>query len=102
MTDPTPRKITLGCDTGHGEAIAMLLAHSTEAAHIAFNRRWPLVTVGLDSTHQALATRQVFDGLAAVGARREGRTTSVVTELDHTRLGDRVWDALIRTGEGGR
>ncbi|WP_204264986.1 nucleoside hydrolase, partial [Escherichia coli] len=27
-----------------------------EAAHIVFNEKWPLTMVGLDLTHQALAT----------------------------------------------
>ena len=30
-----------------------------EAAHIAFNERWPLTMIGLDVTHQALCTSEV-------------------------------------------
>lgn len=30
-----------------------------EAAHIVFNEPWPVVMVGLDLTHQALATREI-------------------------------------------
>ncbi|MER5884096.1 nucleoside hydrolase [Streptomyces sp. NPDC001941] len=40
-----------------------------EAAHIVFNERWPLTMVGLDLTHQALATPEVVERIAAVGTR---------------------------------
>ncbi|MEP6477964.1 MAG: nucleoside hydrolase [Rhodoglobus sp.] len=38
-----------------------------EAAHIVFNEKWPLTMVGLDVTHQALATPDVAAAIAAVG-----------------------------------
>jgi purine nucleosidase len=38
-----------------------------EAAHIVVNERWPLTMVGLDVTHQALATPDVVDRIAAIG-----------------------------------
>ncbi len=38
-----------------------------EAAHIVFNESWPLTMVGLDLTHQALATPEVAAAIAAVG-----------------------------------
>ena len=38
-----------------------------EAAHIVFNEPWPLTMVGLDATHQALATPEVAERIAAVG-----------------------------------
>jgi purine nucleosidase len=38
-----------------------------EAAHIVFHERWPLVMVGLDLTHQALATPDVVAAIEAVG-----------------------------------
>jgi purine nucleosidase len=38
-----------------------------EAAHIVFNEKWPLTMVGLDLTHQALATPDVVAAIAAVG-----------------------------------
>ncbi|MFF1574744.1 nucleoside hydrolase [Leifsonia sp. NPDC058292] len=38
-----------------------------EAAHIVFNESWPVVMVGLDLTHQALATPEVVERIAAVG-----------------------------------
>jgi purine nucleosidase len=40
-----------------------------EAAHIVVNERWPLTMVGLDVTHQALATPDVLERIAAVGTR---------------------------------
>lgn len=38
-----------------------------EAAHIVFGETWPLTMVGLDLTHQALATPEVSARIAAVG-----------------------------------
>jgi purine nucleosidase len=38
-----------------------------EAAQIVFSAGWPVVMVGLDLTHQALATPAVADAIAAVG-----------------------------------
>ncbi|MCU1478525.1 MAG: nucleoside hydrolase [Subtercola sp.] len=38
-----------------------------EAAHIVFNEKWPLTMVGLDLTHQALATPDVAAAIEAVG-----------------------------------
>ncbi|MCU1481063.1 MAG: ribonucleoside hydrolase [Subtercola sp.] len=38
-----------------------------EAAHIVFNENWPLTMVGLDLTHQALATPEVAAAIEAVG-----------------------------------
>lgn len=37
-----------------------------EAAHIVFNEKWPLTMVGLDLTHEALATPSVAAAIAAV------------------------------------
>ena len=38
-----------------------------EAAHIVFNESWPVTMVGLDLTHEALATPDVVAAIAAVG-----------------------------------
>lgn len=38
-----------------------------EAAHIVFNEKWPITMVGLDLTHQALATPEVEAEVQAVG-----------------------------------
>lgn len=40
-----------------------------EAAHIVFHEPWPVVMVGLNLTHQALATRQIEDEFRALGTR---------------------------------
>jgi len=40
-----------------------------EAAHIVFNEKWQLTMVGLDLTHQALATPPVMEKIAAVGTK---------------------------------
>ncbi|WP_030891925.1 nucleoside hydrolase [Streptomyces sp. NRRL S-1868] len=40
-----------------------------EAAHIVFNERWPVTMVGLDLTHQALATPEVTERIAKLGTR---------------------------------
>ncbi|GGK95093.1 ribonucleoside hydrolase [Salinibacterium xinjiangense] len=37
-----------------------------EAAHIVFNEPWPLTMVGLDLTHEALATPTVVEAIAAI------------------------------------
>ena len=39
-----------------------------EAAHIVFNEKWPLTMVGLDLTHQALATPEVEEKIKAIGS----------------------------------
>ena len=57
-----------GYATGNMTAVAEFnIAIDPEAAHIVFNERWPLTMVGLDLTHQALATPAVIDRIAAVG-----------------------------------
>ena len=38
-----------------------------EAAHIVFNESWPLTMVGLDLTHQALATPAVVERIRSIG-----------------------------------
>ncbi|PFG28254.1 nucleoside hydrolase [Corynebacterium renale] len=37
-----------------------------EAAHMVFNEKWPLVMVGLDLTHQALATKEIEEEIKAL------------------------------------
>ena len=43
-----------------------------ESAHVVFNEAWPLLMVGLDLTHQALATEEVLGRIAALGTRPAG------------------------------
>lgn len=58
-----------GYHTGNWSAVAEFnIKTDPEAAHIVFNETWPLTMVGLDLTHQALATRQVQSRIAEVGS----------------------------------
>jgi purine nucleosidase len=75
----SPEKIILDCDPGHDDAVAMLLAHGNpeiellavttdpEAAAIVFSAGWDVTMVGLDLTHQALATPDVVARVAGIG-----------------------------------
>ncbi|MFF9899462.1 nucleoside hydrolase [Streptomyces longispororuber] len=59
-----------GYHTGNWSAVAEFnIKIDPEAAHIVFNERWPVTMVGLDLTHQALATPEVARRIAAVGTR---------------------------------
>ena len=59
-----------GYHTGNWSAVAEFnIKIDPEAAHIVFNESWPVVMVGLDLTHQALATPPVVAQIAAVGTR---------------------------------
>lgn len=57
-----------GYHVGNWSAVAEFnIIIDPEAAHIVFNEKWPVVMVGLDLTHQALATPEVVENIAAVG-----------------------------------
>ena len=57
-----------GYHSGNWTAAAEFnIAVDPEAAHIVFNEPWKLTMVGLDLTHQALATPDVVAAIAAVG-----------------------------------
>jgi purine nucleosidase len=57
-----------GYHTGNWSAVAEFnIIIDPEAAHIVFNESWPVVMVGLDLTHQALATDEVVAKIKAVG-----------------------------------
>ena len=59
-----------GYHVGNWSAVAEFnIKIDPEAAHIVFNEKWPLTMVGLDLTHQALATDEVAERIAAVGTR---------------------------------
>ncbi|HEI8867134.1 TPA: nucleoside hydrolase [Serratia odorifera] len=58
-----------GYHVGNWSAVAEFnIKIDPQAAHIVFNERWPLTMVGLDLTHQALATPQVCQRIAAIGS----------------------------------
>jgi len=57
-----------GYHEGNWSAVAEFnIIIDPEAAHIVFNESWPVTMVGLDLTHQALATPEVAGRIAAVG-----------------------------------
>jgi purine nucleosidase len=51
----------------HSPAAEFNIAVDPEAAAVVFRAGWPLTMVGLDLTHQALATQAVSDRIAALG-----------------------------------
>ncbi|WP_030775920.1 nucleoside hydrolase [Streptomyces sp. NRRL S-920] len=57
-----------GYHTGNWSPVAEFnIKIDPEAAHIVFNESWPVTMVGLDLTHQALATPEVVERIAKVG-----------------------------------
>jgi len=57
-----------GYAVGNWSAVAEFnIVIDPEAAAIVFGEKWPITMVGLDLTHQALATPQVEEAIAAVG-----------------------------------
>ncbi|MBM7170868.1 nucleoside hydrolase [Streptomyces sp. G44] len=57
-----------GYHTGNWSPVAEFnIKIDPEAAHIVFNEPWPVTMVGLDLTHQALATPEVVARIAEVG-----------------------------------
>lgn len=57
-----------GVHVGNWSAVSEFnIVIDPEAAHIVVNESWPLTMVGLDLTHQALATPEVAAAIAAVG-----------------------------------
>ncbi|MEV5599378.1 nucleoside hydrolase [Streptomyces sp. NPDC052496] len=59
-----------GFHEGNWSAVAEFnIVIDPHAAHIVFNERWPVTMVGLDLTHQALATPEVTKKIAGVGTK---------------------------------
>ena len=57
-----------GYHTGNWSAVAEFnIDCDPEAAQIVFREPWPVTMVGLDLTHQALATPEVVARIAALG-----------------------------------
>lgn len=57
-----------GYHVGNWSAVAEFnIKVDPEAAHIVFNEPWPVTMVGLDLTHQALATDEIESRIAALG-----------------------------------
>ena len=56
-----------GYHVGNWSAVAEFnIKIDPEAAHIVFNEKWPVTMVGLDLTHQALATPEVIEKISAI------------------------------------
>ncbi len=59
-----------GYHVGNWSAVAEFnIKIDPEAAHIVFNEKWPLTMVGLDLTHQALATPDVIKNISKIGTK---------------------------------
>ena len=59
-----------GYHVGNWSAVAEFnIKIDPEAAHIVFNEKWPLTMVGLDLTHQALATPDVIENISKIGTK---------------------------------
>ena len=59
-----------GYHMGNWSAVAEFnIKIDPEAAHIVFNESWPVTMVGLDLTHQALATPEVLQRVKEVGTK---------------------------------
>lgn len=67
-----------GYHVGNWSAVAEFnIKIDPEAAHIVFNEKWPLTMVGLDLTHQALATPDVIQRIRQINTK----PAKFVTEL---------------------
>ncbi|MBF4994346.1 nucleoside hydrolase [Arthrobacter gandavensis] len=74
-----------GYHVGNWSAVAEFnIKIDPEAAHIVFNEKWPLTMVGLDLTHQALATDQVAERIAAVGTKPAKFVGELLEFFGHT------------------
>lgn len=74
-----------GYHVGNWSAVAEFnIKIDPEAAHIVFNEKWPLTMVGLDLTHQALATDEVADRIAAVGTKPAKFVGELLEFFGHT------------------
>jgi len=60
------------------------IATDPEAAHIVFGEDWPVTMVGLDLTHQALATPDVVTRIAAIGTGPARFVTEVLEFFGRT------------------
>lgn len=74
-----------GYHVGNWSAVAEFnIKIDPEAAHIVFNEKWPLTMVGLDLTHQALATDEVAERIAAVGTKPAKFVGELLEFFGHT------------------
>ncbi|GMA48010.1 nucleoside hydrolase [Tetragenococcus muriaticus] len=67
-----------GYNTGNWSAVAEFnIITDPEAAHIVFNEDWKVTMVGLDLTHQALATQDVVTNIKSINTS----TSNFIVEL---------------------
>jgi purine nucleosidase len=64
-----------------------------EAAYIVVNEAWPVVMVGLDATHQALATPDVVAAIAGVGTEASTFVLEMLEFFATTYLAEQGFDA---------
>jgi purine nucleosidase len=62
----------------HTPAAEFNILVDPEAAAIVFEAGWPLTMIGLDLTHQARATREVVDRIAALGTPLAGTVVGLI------------------------
>ncbi|KRC49949.1 ribonucleoside hydrolase [Leifsonia sp. Root227] len=83
-----------GYHIGNWSAVAEFnIKIDPEAAHIVFNESWPVVMVGLDLTHQALATPDVVKAIAAVGTKPSQFVVELLEFFGHTYKESQGFDA---------
>lgn len=83
-----------GYHVGNWSAVAEFnIIIDPEAAHIVFNEKWPVVMVGLDLTHQALATPDVVEKIAAIGTKPAQFVTELMDFFAHTYKDAQGFDA---------
>lgn len=59
-----------GAHVGNWSAVAEFnIKIDPEAAYVVFNEKWPVTMIGLDLTHQALATPEVMAKIAALNTK---------------------------------
>ena len=74
-----------GVHVGNWSAVAEFnIVIDPEAAHIVFNESWPLTMVGLDLTHQALATPAVVANIAAIATEPSRFVCELLEFFGHT------------------
>jgi len=74
-----------GVHVGNWSAVAEFnIVIDPEAAHIVFTAGWPLTMIGLDATHQALATDEVAARIAAVGTGPARFTSELLEFFAHS------------------
>ena len=64
-----------------------------EAAYIVFNEKWPITMIGLNLTHQALATKDVISQIAALNTRPAKFICDLIKFFGQTYKAEQGFDA---------